>query len=436
MRGPRVAAAAALVLALLVAAYVVVDRVGRSASSAGTVTVFASWTGWEARAFEAVLAEFTESTGIEAEYQGTTAQREVLMSQVRSGSPPDVAILSSPGELAEYAGRGEAFPLDTALGEQRSAYEAPWLAPVAGGTETYWVPVKIDLKSVVWYDPARHPERADVAALAVDGDSWCVGMGSDATSGWPGTDWVEDLLLQTAGPDAYEAWATGAPGSWTTPEMAAAWRGVAEVLTGRGSDRATESLTRDHGPASRELFADPPGCALDHQSSFIRAEYGAATLGGGVPPGAFLPSSTVLPGAAGEQRGWEVAGDFAGMFRDTPQARRLIGYLASAEAQRLWAGAMPDDMPSPMFANARVGEDVYAGDAAGAEIARILRGPGPHCLDASDAMPPPVRDAFQHAVLRLLAEPTEPPDELLADLERVSAAVTEDGAAWPSSVCG
>ncbi|GAB2904992.1 ABC transporter substrate-binding protein [Streptomyces mayteni] len=433
MRGRRTALLGAL--ALLLTAAAVVGGVVRATSEAPTVSVFASWTGDEGAVFDTVLADFTERTGIEVEYQGTTAQREVLMSQVRSGSPPDVAILSSPGELAEYAARDEIHPLGRALGDQRDAYGEPWLAPLAGEEETYWVPVKADLKSVVWYDPARFtPDQA--VALAGDGDNWCLGMGSDATSGWPGTDWVEDALLQSAGPDAYESWATGTPGSWTTEEMAAAWRGVAQALTGQGSTRATDSLTQDIGVASGGLFAEPPRCALDHQSSFIRGLYGAEAPGDGVPEAAFLASATVLPGTGGEQRGWEVAGDFAAMFRDTPEARRLIGYLASAEAQELWARAVPDDVPSPMFANSLVGRDVYADDPAGGAVADLLHGPGPHCLDASDAMPPAMRDAFQQAVLRLLAAPDQPPDPLLAELEDVRAAVTEDGGAWPSSVCG
>ncbi|TDC74949.1 extracellular solute-binding protein [Streptomyces hainanensis] len=435
MRGRRTALAGAL--ALLLATAAVVGGVVGAASQAPTVSVFASWTGDEGAVFGAVLDDFTERTGIEVEYQGTTAQREVLMSQVRSGSPPDVAILSSPGELAEYAARDEILPLGAALGEQRDAYREPWLTPLSGAeaADVYWVPVKVDLKSVVWYDPARlSPDEA--VSLAGDGDNWCLGMGSDATSGWPGTDWVEDLLLQSAGPDAYESWATGTPGSWTTEEMAAAWRGVAQVLTGQGSTRATESLTQDIGVASGGLFAAEPRCALDHQSSFIRGLYGAEAPGDGVPEAAFLASSTVLPGTGGRQRGWEVAGDFAGMFRDTQEARRLIGYLASAEAQEVWARAVPDDVPSPMFANSRVPRDVYADDPAGGAVADLLRGPGPHCLDASDAMPPAMRDAFQQAVLRLLAAPDEPPDGLLAELEVARAAVTEDGGVWLSSVCG
>ena len=35
---------------------------------------------------------------------------------------------------------------------------------------------------------------------------WCVGIESGAASGWPGTDWIEDIVLRQAGPDSYNQW--------------------------------------------------------------------------------------------------------------------------------------------------------------------------------------------------------------------------------------
>ncbi|MFE3187099.1 hypothetical protein ACFXKR_40610, partial [Streptomyces violascens] len=52
--------------------------------------------------------------------------------------------------------------------------------------------------------------------------SWCIGMGDDGASGWPGSDWIEDLILQTAGPVLYERWATGAL-KWTDAPVVNAW---------------------------------------------------------------------------------------------------------------------------------------------------------------------------------------------------------------------
>ena len=35
---------------------------------------------------------------------------------------------------------------------------------------------------------------------------WCVGFESGTATGWPATDWMEDIMLRTAGPDVYDQW--------------------------------------------------------------------------------------------------------------------------------------------------------------------------------------------------------------------------------------
>ena len=76
----------------------------------------------------------------------------------------------------------------------------------------YGVPVKADLKSLVWYQPARFaangyevPETFDeftalVDQIAADGNRpLCVGIESGQATGWPFTDWVEDMVLRQHG---------------------------------------------------------------------------------------------------------------------------------------------------------------------------------------------------------------------------------------------
>src|SRR6187401_1623755 len=35
---------------------------------------------------------------------------------------------------------------------------------------------------------------------------WCAGIESGDATGWPATDWLEDVMLRTAGPDVYDQW--------------------------------------------------------------------------------------------------------------------------------------------------------------------------------------------------------------------------------------
>lgn len=72
------------------------------------VTILGTWTAGQEKDFKEVLRGF----GIPFHYQGTAAQREVLLSKVQSGEPPDIVIMPGLGELAEYADQKHLKPLD------------------------------------------------------------------------------------------------------------------------------------------------------------------------------------------------------------------------------------------------------------------------------------------------------------------------------------
>src|SRR3546814_19076773 len=43
--------------------------------------------------------------------------------------------------------------------------------------------------------------------IVADGSNpWCIGFESEGATGWPATDWMEDLVLRTAGVDTYDQW--------------------------------------------------------------------------------------------------------------------------------------------------------------------------------------------------------------------------------------
>lgn len=408
------------------------------------VTILGPWTDEQGEQFENVLRGF----GIPFEYQGTAAQREVLLSKVQSGEPPDIAIMPGVGELAEYAGQKRLKSLNDLYAEEE--YGAPW-KPVSGPSENaYWVPVKADLKSIVWYREGERPVNSP-PSLA----SWCIGMGDDGASGWPGSDWIEDLVLQREGPDIYGKWALGdAAVPWTGDAVRSAWEAWAGLLR-QDKDAARRALLTDHrgepdgygllfgGPdggaadgegsggdaggddpggedsgggdvgADDPGAGDPDGCALEHQGSFARSFYGKKRQQAGL-----MDSAPLLPGGGYRVRAHEVTGDFAALFSDRPRAHDLIERLASREGQQKWA-----DSADVFSANRRVRPE---GSALEREIAKRLTGTGPRCLDASDVMPPAVRDAFYEAVLLTIARAAAGEDldvrGLLTDVQKVASA--------------
>jgi alpha-glucoside transport system substrate-binding protein len=124
------------------------------------------------------------------------------------------------------------------------------------------------------------------------------------------------------------------------------------------------------------------------------------------------------------------------MFRETPQSRQLLAYLASAKAQTEWAGNTPPGRTRPFFANSEVPLEVQPKRVA-RPIAEELRDSRSLCLDGSDAMPTRMRLAFQRAALAYLSEVGKGPDALLTSLEKVRTDLhRERGRPWLSSVCG
>ncbi|NUU25188.1 MAG: extracellular solute-binding protein, partial [Streptomycetaceae bacterium] len=408
-----------------------------------TVTVLGTWTGAEEDAFKRVVAPFERDTGIDVRYEGTRDVDAVLAARVEDGSPPDLAALSSPGDLLQYARAGRLTSLDTipGLAENDRSYAADWAAIGRVAGVRVAVVVKAALKSLVWYDPKtladhglRPPstwqELTDVSRrLAAAGISpWCVGLASSSASGWPGTDWIEDIVLARSGPEVYDRWTNGEL-RWDAPEIRAAWQTWGELLAaGRGtsdqngagtSSAAMRALLTRYDQAGAGLVATPPRCGLEHQASFAAGWYAAAP--DGAASGTDFDFTAVPAFAAAGGTGAaatptrEVAGDVMAMFRDTPEARRLIAYLAGADAQTRWVqeGSLSPNRGVPLTA--------YPGDPVAQKLGRSLVEAEAIRFDASDRMPGPMRGAFYRAVLAYIANPANL-DTILADLEQARAA--------------
>ncbi|MFG3135748.1 carbohydrate ABC transporter substrate-binding protein [Streptomyces sp. NPDC048211] len=375
------------------------------------VTILGPWTDEQEVRFKEVLNGF----GIPYTYQGTAATREVLLAEVQAGNPPDIAILPGVGELVEYASEGRLHSLDGLYDPEE--YGNPWRPAAEGVADDLWVPLKADLKSIVWYRTGEAP-RPRPAPLA----AWCVGMGDDGASGWPGSDWIEDLILQRAGPVLYARWATGDM-PWADGPVRDAWTTWARMLA-QDPDAAGRMLLADHrGPAGGHGLLFGGGCDLEHQGSFARAFYGDRS-----GRAAFADSAPLLPGGPYTVKAHEVSADFAALFGGGGAARDLIRRLASRDAQEDWG--RKGGVFSP---NAAVPPKDGAVDK---EVSRRFTDQRvPLCLDASDVMPAAVRDAFYEAVLLTMAHPGEPVGERLDDVQKVQDAQPEDTPRL-TGVCG
>lgn len=407
MRAPYRLVRSVLAGALLAGA--ALGSAGCAAEEKPPLVVLGPWTDGEEKPFKATLARIGERTGRHYVYEGTRSLRETLVAQLRTDAPPDVAILNGPGELAEYAREGDAQPLPPKV---LGAAIGPWAQPFPvtdndGDTEehAYWAPVRVDLKSIVW-SRAGEERAGDKDAV------WCLGMASGATSGWPGTDWIEDLLLQRQGYVVYEQWASGAL-KWTDERVERAWLDWAEVLATDEADHVREALTTPFEALGKGRFGllNTDGCTREHQGSFIRRHYGLEVMP--------APTSDFVEGLPADRNAFVVSGDMAAVFKPSDAAWELVDELTSTEAQDDWIRvARPGERP--YFPSGTAGTTgVNAPTAGSGAVLRMFRNAERICLDASDAMPSTLRGAFQRAVLQFLEKPRDRAvlDDLLDQLE-------------------
>src|SRR5690606_10379535 len=155
---------------------------------------------------------------------------------VASGVLPDLAGLPGPGQMAEYADAGALKPLNDVL--DLATYEAdtaPALVELGKvNDQVYGVFIKAAIKGLIWYNPKLHDYSATPPATwdelksqaaankGAAQKTWCLGIESGSASGWPATDWIEDIVLRTAGPDVYQRWYQGQV-KWTDPAIRSAF---------------------------------------------------------------------------------------------------------------------------------------------------------------------------------------------------------------------
>ena len=386
----------------------------------GEVSVVGSWTGSEEDSFRAMIAPWEECSGATVQYTGSRDLAAQLTTGIASGSLPDVAGLPGPGLMKEWYDQGALKPLDFVDFDAYAAATPPGFADAGKASDGKLLGIftKAAVKGLIYYakanwqggEPATWDELNTTARGAVSGDEkeWCIGVESGAASGWPGTDWIEDILLRQAGPDVYDAWVAGEQ-KWTSPEIKAAFETFGDAVA-NAYGGSNYIVTTNFGKAANPMFADPPGCLLHHQASFI-TDFFKNEAGAKDGDFDFFVMPDINPDFSGAIT---TAGDLFGMFNDTPQAESLINYLLTPEAQQIWV-----ERGGFISMNKNVPADAYP-DETSKRSAEILAGASSAKFDASDLMPNAMNQAFFEAVVAYVQNPGDL-DSILANLDNVQA---------------
>ncbi len=369
------------------------------AVSAEQVTVFGPWLGPDQENAEAVLAAFATASGHDVRYVGSDSFEQQIMVDAEAGSAPNVAVFPQPGLASDMASRGFLTALADGTGDWvRDNYAAgqSWVdlgtyANADGADELFGFFYKIDVKSLVWYVPENFEDAGydvpgsmeDLKALSdqivADGTTpWCIGLGSGGATGWPATDWVEDLLLRTQTPDVYDGWVdnsipfTDARIVAAIDEFGAFARNDDYVAGGAGAVAST-----DFRDSPKGMFSSPPQCYMHRQASFIPAFFPEGTVVGEDADFFYFPSY------ASKDLGNPVlgAGTLWAITNDSQGAHDLIAFLQTPEAHEIW-------MARKGFLTPHKGVDSSAfGDPTLKKMNDILLGATTFRFDGSDLMP-------------------------------------------------
>ncbi len=358
----------------------------------GVVTVLGVIVGVGQTNLEAALVPFEEETGIDVVYEGTDAFTTLLPVRVDSGDAPDIAMFPQPGLMKTLARAGELVPLPEVMDRQamEAAYSDTWLDLGTVDGELYGIWYRASVKSLVWYSPAEFEQRGyqvpetwdEMIALsdrivADGGNPWCLGLESGNATGWPGTDWVEDILLRTAGPEYYDRWVDHEV-PFNDQPVQEAFRYFGEIVHSPGYvwGGKTGALSMPWGDVPQGLFDQPPNCFMYRMGNFVTNFF---------PEDVVLGEDVdlfVLPGIDPQYgKPMLVAGDVFAMLNNTPEARALIAYLATPTAHEIWA-----ERGGFLSANQQVNPEVYP-DLLSRRLADMLTSAEIVRFDGSDSMP-------------------------------------------------
>jgi alpha-glucoside transport system substrate-binding protein len=392
----RVRKFAAIALALSVGA-LTTGCLGEGSGGGGdsdTVTVWMSVDQPIVDGFQKRLDEVAADSGITVKLEKVENINQLIMTKIQANDTPDIALIPQPGVVGDIVERGAAFPLDDVV-DVASLEETMIPGTLGTGTfddQLYGLLVQMNVKSLVFYNKAafeeagyEHPESIDelnalTEQIKADGGTpWCMGIESDTATGWPATDWFEDLVLRYGGVDVYDQWVTH-----EVPFDSDVVRQSAEefeklmftegnVLGGRGSISST-----GFADAGYPMFDEGgPKCWLFKQGSFIPnfiTDGAGVTLDDiglfGFPPAEAGGDNPLLGG-----------GDLAVLLNDSDNAKQVMEWMADPDLGL-------DAAPNSSFISPHTTFDVgLYPDALTEQMAQTAYDATDFRFDGSDQMP-------------------------------------------------
>jgi len=332
-----------------------------------TVKVYSSIVAPEDKTQRDSYKLFTTCTGAKAVFEGSKEFEAQLVVRVKSGNPPDIAIVPQPGLLQTLVkDTGKVKPAPAAVAANTDKFwDKAWKGYGTVDGKFYAAPLGANVKSFVWYSPKLFKEKGWTVPttwdemttlsdkIAASGmKPWCAGIGSGEATGWPVTDWLEDAILRDAGPDVYDQWVKHEI-PFNDPKVASSLDRVGKILKdpkyvngGIGDVKSIATTTFQDGG----LPVVSGKCAMHRQASFYANFFpkGTKVEENGQVFAFYLPTTNA-------DNGKPVlgAGEFTTAFSDKPEVQAFQTYLSTD----VWANEKAKNTPTGGWVSANTGLD-------------------------------------------------------------------------------
>jgi alpha-glucoside transport system substrate-binding protein len=400
----------------------------------GKVNLMSAGEPEETQAYQKIFDDLINS---KVDYKATVESVGDFEQQFKiraQGGTLDVAAVPQPGSIPQLAEQGSIVALEDMgidVDKLKDQVGASFVESGAYKGKHYGIPTNINLKSMVWYPKKAFDAKGykvpktwdELLALSdqikADGTApWCAGFESEGSSGWPATDWIEDILLRTAGPDTYDKyWKHEIPSNDPAVKKAAELFGKIMFTDGYVLGGAKNSASLPFGDAPKPMFDNPPKCYLHRQATFINSFF-PETAKAGVDYDWFT-----FPPI--DQDGILYGGELTvvGKNGNRPEVVDFVKRFLAKDVQCEMGGVVASSRISP---NVDVGRDCYANDilADASEILTKALDDGTGRFDASDLMPAAVgQGSLWTGMIKYLQQGPNSLDGILNDIEN----------SWPKS---
>jgi len=350
-------------------------------------------------AIQDTLAAFGESVGIEIEYTGDADWEANINTQVEGGNPPNISIFPQPGKLADFARAGSVVALTD---EVNATIDEFWSDDFqtygeVDGTQ-YGVPVKTDLKSLVWYQPDRFAAdgyevpttfeefQTLVADMAAAGGAkpLCVGIESGQATGWTFTDWTEEMVLRQHGGDVYDQWVSNEI-PFDDPQIVESMQTVVDLWSDDNVFASGGSIAATNFGDNAQPLVDGD-CYMHRQASFFAGFFPEGTAFADGSEGAV--DVFYFPDINGDRPAL-TAGTYAAAFDDEPATMAVLNYMATADYAQTRQAAQTEFLEGGLsgFLSAAQGQDPGVYQPLEQSFLEILNTSELSRFDASDLMP-------------------------------------------------